>query len=553
MGIENQAEPERIARFLATVKRAADGLLSAPDLTWLFQKAIELDADPRREKSLGWTVISWELIGNGLEPELPDHEAVEAEYAEAIDQLYTAEARRARLAALPRGWTCGELLSADFPPPVWIVPELLVPGLTILAGAPKLGKSWLILALGAAVGSGGAVLGRYRVERHEAAYLALEDTPRRLKDRLEKIGAASASGLNVFTEWRSGAEGIADLDAYLEEYSDIKLVLIDTLARFRGAPQGDDRYAADYAAAACIKTLADKHDCAIVVVHHVRKMPAEDVMDTVSGSNGLNGAADSTWILTRVRGEADASLFITGRDVEEQTLALRFDGTCGSWAVLGDAAEYAQSRERREVLDAVPLEPMTRKTKDIVAHLGKKPAAVSRLLEKLEAEGLVFSPKYGEWSRKGGKSGKSVNVEPLVMRPEQGTFTLIPDLPGDTPTAERIVGLAPAGIQRLEEIKKANEARMKAEIAGWSNEDAMAVMGQVKAALNNSIALTQLVAETAALSPPEPRLCPVCRQALPPAGGECLGCGLPVSEMRDASTIETWRAWREAHAREACL
>jgi hypothetical protein len=311
-----------------------------------------------------------------------------------------------RLAALPRGMTCGELLDTDFPPPQWIVPDLLVSGLTILAGAPKLGKSWLALALGAAVGIGGAVLGRYRVEKRGALYLALEDPPRRLKDRLEKIGAVHDARLRLYTQWRRGAEGNKDLDAYLQENPDAKLILIDTLAGFRGSPQGDDRYSEDYRAASSIKAIADKHDCAIVVIHHVRKMQAEDPMDLVSGSNGLNGAADSTWILTRARGGADASLFITGRDVEEQTLALRFDSACGSWTVLGNAAEYTQSRERREVLEVVPLEPEARKTKDIVARLGKKAAAVSRLLEKLEAEGLVFSPNHGEWSRRGGKDGK---------------------------------------------------------------------------------------------------------------------------------------------------
>jgi hypothetical protein len=363
---------------------------------------------------------------------------------DARDSMRLEEARRARLAALPPGITCGELLDTDFPPPQWIVPELLVSGLTILAGAPKLGKSWLALALGAAVGIGGAVLGRYRVEKREAVYLALEDTPRRLKERLEKIGAFHDARLKLFTRWKSGAEGNADLDVYLQENPEVKLILIDTLAGIRGPAMVQDRYSEDYRAASSIKAIADKHDCAIVVIHHVRKMQAEDVMELVSGSNGLNGAADSTWILTRARGEADASLFITGRDVEEQTLALRFDNACGSWTVLGDAAEYTQSRERREVLEAVPLEPEARKTRDIVARLGKKAAAVSRLLEKLEAEELVYSPNYGEWSRKNGKSGKSVNVEGVEIKPDKDTITPLPHLPIGRP-ADGAPGLVNEG------------------------------------------------------------------------------------------------------------
>jgi hypothetical protein len=433
---------ERVAKAIAVAERIASMRLSGAELVGLFRA--EIDCRTRLatvEPSPELAAMRWECYGAALVAEVAAETAAAREYAEAVEILYAEETRRVRLSSLPRGMSCGELLSTNFPAPAWIVPGLLVSGLSILAGAPKLGKSWLALAIGAAVGSGGAVLGRYRVERRRALYLALEDTPRRLKNRLEKIGASADSFFDLFTQWRNGVEGIADLDAYLEEHSDIKLVLIDTLARFRGSPSGDDRYAADYAAASSIKTVADRHDCAIVVIHHVRKMASEDIMDTVSGTNGLNGAADSTWVLTRTRGEADASLFITGRDVEEQTLALRFDSNCGSWAVLGDAAEYAQSRERREVLDSVPLEPASRKTKDIVARLDKKPAAVSRLLEKLEAEGLVFSPNYGEWSRRGGKSGNSVKVEPAITAPLQGAFTLLPDLPADRHSPERIEGL----------------------------------------------------------------------------------------------------------------
>jgi DNA-binding transcriptional ArsR family regulator len=401
---------------ITAARRIADFRLSGFELAALYDVEIAMRAEivkKKLEPGMPLLVARWGAYGSALEPTAAcptSAPAGEAEYKAAEESIFASENRRARLAALPRGMTVGEILATDFPPPQWIVPELLTSGLTILAGAPKLGKSWLALALGAAVGSGGAVLGRYRVERRGAAYLALEDTPRRLKDRLQKIGAARDAHLDLFTQWRAGTEGIADLDAYLEEHPDVKLVLIDTLARFRGPPQGDDRYAEDYRAAAEIKAVADKHDAAIVVIHHVRKMPSEDVMDMVSGSNGLNGAADSTWVLTRARGEADAKLFITGRDVEEQSLALRFDSECGSWTVLGDAAEYAQSRERREILDALPSGAKKR-TSEIAAAVGKKPNAVAYLLSKLEKEGLVHSPHYGHWARITPESPESTESE----------------------------------------------------------------------------------------------------------------------------------------------
>jgi hypothetical protein len=534
--VEEAAKP-RIREAYAVAARIASKRVSGKCLVALYKTDLVIGEElarsglERRSLELGQFVNLWLTLGSALGADKSDHATESGEYTEAVDILFAEENRRARLAALPRGMTCGELLATDFPPPQWIVPELLVSGLTILAGAPKLGKSWLALALGSAVGSGGAVLGSYRVERRRALYLALEDTPRRLRNRLEKIGTARDARLDLFTQWRSGSEGIADLDAYLEEYPDTKLVLIDTLARFRGVPQGDDRYAADYAAAAAIKAVADKHDCAIVLIHHVRKMAAEDIMDTVSGTNGLNGAADSTWVLTRARGEADASLFITGRDVEEQTLALRFDSACGTWAVLGDAAEYAQSRERREVLDAIPFEPEARKTKDIVARLGKKAPAVSRLLEKLEAEGLVFSPTYGQWSRKGGKSGNSVKVETEVKEPRQGTFTLLPDLPLDTPlpdlpssmpTSEHIAGLSPAGAARLAEIKAEERERTAQAVAQWDDDTAQAAIAQVEDYFGTKIALGRLMAEIPALAGKPVPLDPGQNSATPPQDEELM-------------------------------
>lgn len=351
--------------------------------------------------------LKWKTIEEALGPEAGELDG--PAFARAAELLEREETRRARVAALPRGYSCGELLATDFPPPQWIVPGLLVSGLTIFAGAPKLGKSWLALALGSAVGAGGVALGRYHVERRRAVYLALEDTPRRLKARLEKIGASPASSLEVFTQWRSGAEGLADLDALLAERVTVKLVIIDTLARFRGTPLGDDRYAADYAAAASIKEIADRHECAIVVIHHVRKATAEDVLDTVSGTNGLNGAADSTWVLTRARGEADATLFVTGRDVEETTLALRFDRDCGTWTALGDAEELTSSKERRDILRELEGGKEV-KTGELAKALGKTPQAVSNRLRDLEAEGKVHSPRYGVWALAGRVSRETVKV-----------------------------------------------------------------------------------------------------------------------------------------------
>jgi len=352
------------------------------------------------------------------------------------DDAPAREARIARLAKLPQpGYTVNELLGMDFSPPVWIVPGLLTVGLTILAGAPKLGKSWLALALGTGVGSGGAVLGAYRVEQRAALYLALEDNNRRLQSRLQKIEADSHADLTLYNSWRSGTEGLADLDAYLGENRNTKLVIIDTLAKIRSPSTSSNQYEADYRDASGFKVLADKYEIAIVIIHHTRKMDSEDQMDKVSGTNGLNGAADATWILSRARGESDATLFCTGRDIEEQSLALTFDRDFATWRVLGDAAEYSQSRERREVLAVLPL-GAAMKTKEIADAIGKKPQATGYLLNALAKEGIVKSPDYGYWTRI--EPCNPCNTVTDKQGPDLPEVTGIQDLQGYSPTKEPV-------------------------------------------------------------------------------------------------------------------
>ena len=80
---------------------------------------------------------------------------------------------------------------------------------------------------------------------------------------------------------------------------------------------------------------------------------AADFVETVQGTFGTAAAADTIIVVKRSRGEADATLYVTGRDVDEQELALRFAPETGTWELLGDAAEYGLGETRKEILDAI--------------------------------------------------------------------------------------------------------------------------------------------------------------------------------------------------------
>jgi hypothetical protein len=259
-------------------------------------------------------------------------------------------------------WDAIELMATEFPPPRWAVPGLICEGITLLAGPPKVGKSWLSLGLGVAVASGGLALGAVRVHAGPVLYLALEDTARRLKSRLGKVlgDNPAPSGLTLVTQCPPLTQGgDALISQWLEANPGARLVVVDVFAKLRGTPPpGASAYDADYAAIGRIKRIADHYAVAVVLVHHVRKMASEDFLAEVSGTNGLAGAADAVLVLKRSRGEADAVLHITGRDVDESELAAKFEPETGAWLLLdGPTVNHTVEPTRKALLEYLTDHP----------------------------------------------------------------------------------------------------------------------------------------------------------------------------------------------------
>jgi hypothetical protein len=261
--------------------------------------------------------------------------------------------RSERNGRIPETVSAADLMAAELPPVRWVVPGVLPEGVTLLAGKPKLGKSWLALGICVAVASGGVALGTKQVERGEVLYLALEDNRRRLQKRLGKMLSGPApDGLEMATAWPKLDEGgVEALSAWLEERPDARLVAVDTLAKTRPRTRGQNVYQEDYSALEELLPLAAEHGVAVVVVHHTRKMAAADPLDEISGSTGLTGGVDGVLVLKRDRGKADAVLHVDGRDIEEPAeYALKWDAGTAGWTIAGDAEEYRMSEERKAIL-----------------------------------------------------------------------------------------------------------------------------------------------------------------------------------------------------------
>lgn len=324
---------------------------------------------------------------------------VAAEFGKLEDAHHRAE-RKKSIQSVPAPVVVSTICSAQdlmtrvFAPVRWAVTGLLLEGVIIFAGRPKLGKSWLALNIAVAVACGGRALGAIEVEAGPVLYLALEDGERRLQDRLRKTltGGAIPENLFLATEWKRFDDGgLLLLKEWLIDHPDARLIVIDTLKRVRPHERGSERlYNADYDAIGPLTDLAHAYGVSVLVIHHTRKMDSDDPLDLVSGSFGLTGAADGVLILKRARGQCDAVLHATGRDFEDKELALRWDAELTGWRMLGDAAEYKLSNERREVIALLkqsgPLAP-----KVVAESLGRTPGACRKLLCTMHRDGELRS------------------------------------------------------------------------------------------------------------------------------------------------------------------
>jgi len=293
----------------------------------------------------------------------------------------------------PAPFTLQELLARQLPPIQWAIPNILPEGLTLLAGKPKLGKSWLALSMALAVAAGGVALGTYPVMQGEVLYLALEDNERRLQSRAKHLLASMTSvptGIAFELRWpRLDQGGLTHLEEYLQTHPHVRLVVIDTWARVSPKAQNRQRsqYEDEYEALTPLKYLADTYRVSILAIHHLRKMRGDDVLDEITGSIGLTGAVDGALILKRERGQHEATLFVTGRDIEhEQQFALRFDPLTAMWTLMGTAEEVTRTKERQEILDLLSEQlPEGMSPRQVAEALGKNYHTTRCLLRKMEA------------------------------------------------------------------------------------------------------------------------------------------------------------------------
>ena len=248
----------------------------------------------------------------------------------------------------------GELYDTEFPEPNWAIPGLIPEGLDILGGRPKIGKSWLLMQIANAIGTGGRFFGE-KVTQGNVLYIAFEDSPRRLKDRAIKQGIPRDAAIDWRFEWRAlQGPGIGDLLVEIQRHK-LRAVIIDTMTRgLPGVDQQKDQKIIQQVYSD-MQTIALENGITFLTSDHVRKLGGyeHDPIDDIINTTSKTAIADSILALYKGHGKTEATLLGRGRDFEDINLLLQWDGLTGCWQSLGNAEEVITSQNDENVFNVV--------------------------------------------------------------------------------------------------------------------------------------------------------------------------------------------------------
>lgn len=229
-------------------------------------------------------------------------------------------------------------------------------------------NSWMSLNIAVCITHELKVFGAMESDCGDVLYLALEDQQRRLKSRYEqmtaKVGHKGAGRFSMaISAPRLTQGGEEFIEKWVKNADHPRLVIVDTIGKIRPRKgRTDDMYADSYDDMGILKSLADDLGIGVLGIHHTRKSIAEDALQEVLGSTGLTGAADSIWVLKRKRGDNNAFLLITGRDIEECSMSVCFDPEDGTWKG-GESGNYQHQQHSRDaILDWAVLHMEDHKT-----------------------------------------------------------------------------------------------------------------------------------------------------------------------------------------------
>lgn len=315
------------------------------------------------------------------------------------------------------------LMKTELPPMIWAVSGILPEGFICMAGRPKAMKSWTALKLCYAVQNGTDFLG-HQTNKGDAIYFGLEDSKRRIQDRVRKLGLTKVNQPQIVL----GGD-VPHLSFGFEEclYNWIKskdnprLVVIDTLARIKPRQsKSGTAYDQDNLLMNGIQKLAIQNNLTVLFITHLSKSAQEYSFDKIQGSVGVQGMTDAMWMLDRGDGaNSKASLKGRGRDILDFEYALNWSNDTMSYSFEGNLEIMTQNENRREII--VAMEELQKELKearpsDVAKYYGvtsnsKDGRRIAKTMQRMADQfELSKGSKYGTYRYHNGKDDNGEDI-----------------------------------------------------------------------------------------------------------------------------------------------
>ena len=289
-----------------------------------------------------------------------------------------------------------ELSKMEIAPVKWFIPNLLPSGLTILAGPPKIGKSFFCWNIALAIADGGIAFSNIDLEHaHNVTYLSLEDPPALLQDRLALISPDSKpTNLHIIHDMHGkklDAVGLKMLEEHLDK-THSELLVVDTWKHV--APRIESKgtsYDVDYEALIPIHQFAHRRNLGIVLVTHTRKaVDMDNVFNQIQGSVGMQASCDTLMMISHDSGTK--TLHVSGRRLQSAQYALAISD--GIWELKGDAQDFQRSQLRTEIIGHLrEAGKYGLSAGDLVDLTGKPDSLIRVTLRRMVAKNEIVQPK----------------------------------------------------------------------------------------------------------------------------------------------------------------
>ena len=286
----------------------------------------------------------------------------------------------------------------------WLVPGIIpLEGVSMVVAPPKAGKSIFLLNVAISNTAGTPILEHFPPQRIlNITYLDLESSDRRVEGRISHMTDNPPTNLTmVFKHPRLDTDGRTVLKDYLD-HNPVDVLIVDILAAIQTERKisNTHNYNLDQQEISWFTDLSKTYGIAVVLVHHTRKTKSESWVDMVLGTHGISGTVDTILYLHRQEGQRDATLHVTGRDVEEENYIMRFNTTTFRWKLIGRQSDDLSglSQSKQEVVSLLDCYDEMMTPTDIARHLDKSTSYIKKLLANLVVDGYVLRGERGEYT-----------------------------------------------------------------------------------------------------------------------------------------------------------